>query len=153
MKVLDKFPGKPRRAKKVWTPDTISPEELKRGCIAFRERERRDAMYKTATFLMNHFWGKPTEVAEGLGVLLCVWNNVFYRLADKFGDDLKAVQSAMKKLAKAYKSNELAKRAYALYERFRPSIPEGVKGWGAKGDLDLGLIERLGKERVEAKRK
>jgi hypothetical protein len=74
-------------------------------------------------------------------------------LADKFGDDLKAVQSAMKKLAKAYKPNELAQRAYALYERFRPSIPEGVKGWGAKGDLDLGLIERLGKERVEAKRK
>jgi hypothetical protein len=74
-------------------------------------------------------------------------------LVDKFGDDLKAVQSAMKKLAKAYKPNELAQRAYALYERFQPSIPEGVKGWGAKGDLDLELIERLGKERVEAKRR
>jgi hypothetical protein len=68
-------------------------------------------------------------------------------LDDKFGDDLKAVRSAMQKLAKAYKPQQLAHDAYPLYERFRPSIPEGVKGWGAKGDLDLGLIERLAKER------
>jgi hypothetical protein len=68
-------------------------------------------------------------------------------LSDKFGDDLKAVESAMRKLAKAYKPQELAHDAYPLYERFRPSIPEGVKGWGAKGDLDLGLIGRLVKEK------
>jgi hypothetical protein len=79
MKVLDKFPDKTRRAKKVRAPDTISPEELQEGCFAFRQRERRDAMYKTVTFLVKHFWGKPTEVAEGLGVLLCVWNHAFYR--------------------------------------------------------------------------
>jgi hypothetical protein len=69
-------------------------------------------------------------------------------LSDKFGDDLKPVRAAMKKLAKAYKPRELAVRAYPLYERFRPTIPEGVKGWGARGDLDLGLIERLAKEKV-----
>jgi hypothetical protein len=69
MKVLDKFPGKPRRAKRVRTPDAISPEQLQKGCLAFQQRERRDAMYKTATFLVKHFWGKPTEVAEGLGGL------------------------------------------------------------------------------------
>src|SRR5437879_8919122 len=80
MKVLDKFPDKPRRPKKVRTPDTISLKELQKGCLAFQEQERRDAMYKTATFLVRHFWGKPTEVAEGLGVLLCVWNHAFYRL-------------------------------------------------------------------------
>ena len=45
------------------------------------------------------------------------------------------------------------REAYRLYERFRPAIPEGKKGWGAKGDLDLGLIGRLAKERVEAKPK
>jgi len=33
----------------------------------------------------------------------------------------------------------------AVYDRFRPAIPEGVKGWGAKGDLDLALIETLAK--------
>ena len=69
-------------------------------------------------------------------------------LEDKFGDDLKAVRSAMQKLAKAYKLKEVAQEAYRLYERFRPSIPQGVKGWGAKGELDLGVIEELAKEKA-----
>jgi len=69
-------------------------------------------------------------------------------LDDKFGENLKAVRSAMQKLAKAYKPQELAHDAYRLYERFRPAIPESKKGWGAKGDLDLGLIGRLAKEKT-----
>jgi len=68
-------------------------------------------------------------------------------LDDKFGEDLKAVRSAMQNLAKAYKPKELAHDAYPLYERFRPDIPAGKKGWGSKGDLDLGLIGRLAKEK------
>lgn len=66
-------------------------------------------------------------------------------LKGKFGDDLKAVRSAMQKLAKAYKPKDLAHEAYPLYERFRPDIPAGTKGWGAKGDLDLGVIGQLAK--------
>ena len=61
---------------------------------------------------------------------------------------LKAVRSAMQKLAKAYKPQEIAHDAYRLYERFRPDIPAGTKGWGAKGDLDLGLIGGLAKEKT-----
>ena len=51
----------------------------------------------------------------------------------------------MQKLAKAFEPKELAERAFGLYERFRPSIAEGVKGWGAKGELDLGVLEELRK--------
>src|SRR5947199_7544491 len=58
-------------------------------------------------------------------------------LEDKFGDDLKTVRRAMTKLARAYPSRELAEQAYRLYERFRPSVPEGVKVWGGRGALDL----------------
>lgn len=68
-------------------------------------------------------------------------------LKGSFGDDLGAVCSAMTKLAKAFKPKELADRAFRLYERFPPSIPGGPKGWGAKGDLDLGVIEGLRKEK------
>jgi hypothetical protein len=66
-------------------------------------------------------------------------------LESKFGDELETVRSAMTKLAKAFTPKELAGVAFSLYERFRPKIPEGVKGWGAKGDLDLGLFEELSK--------
>jgi hypothetical protein len=54
-------------------------------------------------------------------------------LESKFGEDLSAARSAMEKLARSYPPRELAERCYSLYERFRPAIPSGVKGWGAKG--------------------
>jgi hypothetical protein len=68
-------------------------------------------------------------------------------LEDKFGRDLKAVRSAMTKLAKAYPPRELATAAYRFYQRFRPAVPAGVKGWGAKGELDLDLLAQLSKEK------
>jgi hypothetical protein len=67
-------------------------------------------------------------------------------LEGKFGDDLGRVQSALQRLARQYKPKKLADIAFRLYERFRPAIPEGVNSWGAKGDLDLKLVERLAKE-------
>ena len=65
-------------------------------------------------------------------------------LATKFGDDLDKVRSAMAQLAGAFEPDELAGKAYSLYERFRPEIPAGRRGWGAKGDLDLDFIRSLG---------
>jgi hypothetical protein len=65
-------------------------------------------------------------------------------LDGKFGDDLDDVRDAMWALAKSMKPGELADRAYGLYEKFRPKIPQGKRGWGAKGDLDLELIRSLG---------
>jgi hypothetical protein len=68
-------------------------------------------------------------------------------LAGKFGDDLGLVRSAMERLASSYAPTELAESAFYLYERFRPVIPEGVKGWGAQSNLDLGVIEGLMKKK------
>ena len=52
----------------------------------------------------------------------------------------------MQALARAYKPTELAARAYALYEEFRPEIPAGTRGWGAQGMLDLDHIRSLAKD-------
>lgn len=54
-------------------------EEFLRGCEAFEKHEKRDAMYKVATFLVDYFWGNPSKMANGLGVLLLTWNQAFYR--------------------------------------------------------------------------
>src|SRR5262244_2029406 len=54
-------------------------------------------------------------------------------LGAKFGDALAAARRAMAALAAAYSKDELAANAYALYEQFRPRIPPGKAGWGAKG--------------------
>ena len=64
-------------------------------------------------------------------------------LASKFGDGLDAARKAMRDLAKTHKPQQLTAMAFRLYEQFRPNIPEGVTGWGAKGELDLGRIHSL----------
>ena len=64
-------------------------------------------------------------------------------LEQKFKEDLEETRKAMKKLAKAYTPKQLESKAYGLYEKFRPEIPEGKKGWGAKGELDLDYIRSL----------
>lgn len=70
-------------------------------------------------------------------------------LERKFKDDLAPTTQAMKQLAAAYKPKELASKAYSLYEKFRPEIPEGNRGWGATGELDLNHIRHLAKESPE----
>jgi hypothetical protein len=52
----------------------------------------------------------------------------------------------MMELANAFDTDELAQRGFGLYEQFRPQIPEGVSGWGAKGELDLGRLSKLAHE-------
>ena len=64
-------------------------------------------------------------------------------LESKFGDDLKAVRDAMTALAESLKPEKLRDDAFALYARFRPNIPEGLSGWGAKGELDHAFIRRM----------
>jgi len=66
-------------------------------------------------------------------------------LTTKFGDALPEVEQAMKELAKSYSPDELGRKAFALYEKFRPEVPEGTKGWGAQGNLDLEQIRGLRK--------
>ena len=66
-------------------------------------------------------------------------------LKQKFGDDLEAARTAMEKLAKAYTPKQLESQAFGLYEKFRPVVPDGMKGWGAKGELDLETIRSLAK--------
>ena len=64
-------------------------------------------------------------------------------LENKIGADLPEVEQALGDLAQAHTPSDLAAQAYALYEQFRPEIPAGTRGWGARGKLDLGRIRSL----------
>jgi hypothetical protein len=68
-------------------------------------------------------------------------------LESKFGDSLDAARAAMRALAKAFRPEQLLKNAFSLYEQFRPAIPQGVRGWGAKGNLDIYRIRSLALEK------
>jgi hypothetical protein len=68
-------------------------------------------------------------------------------LVKKFGADLAEVREAMQTLAQSMEPEVLAAQAFPLYEKFRPQIPEGTRGWGAAGELDLGQLQRLAKRK------
>ena len=64
-------------------------------------------------------------------------------LRSKFGENLEAVRQVMDELAASLQRKELAEQAFGLYERFRPAVSAGTRGWGQKGVLDLDLIRSL----------
>jgi hypothetical protein len=78
--------------------------------------------------------GKPTDPAS-----------VGRYLEQKFGDAYDDATAALKALARARQPRALAQDAFALYEAFRPAIPAGQRGWGAKGVLDLDHVRALAK--------
>ena len=67
-------------------------------------------------------------------------------LTGKFGEDFDRTREALRALTQALSPEGLAEMAYDLYERFRPQIPRGKRGWGQAGELDLGLVRKMAKE-------
>jgi hypothetical protein len=63
-------------------------------------------------------------------------------LARAFGGRLGEAREAMRRLAASLPPAELDRVGFRLYERFRPAVPEGTAGWGAKGELRVEAIER-----------
>ena len=61
-------------------------------------------------------------------------------IARAFGDRLAEVRAAIEALAASLPSEELNRVGFRLYERFRPDVPEGAQGGGAKGEL---RVERI----------
>jgi len=64
-------------------------------------------------------------------------------LESAFGDALGEVRQAMKELASSLPPARLAANAFHLYEQFRPKVPAGAGGWGAKGELEIARITAL----------
>ena len=67
-------------------------------------------------------------------------NSVQSYIVRAFGDRLTKVRAAMETLAASLPPEELNRVGFRLYERFRPDVPEGAQGWGAKGEL---RVERI----------
>jgi hypothetical protein len=64
-------------------------------------------------------------------------------LEQKFGDALPDATAALRSLARAHSPERLSECCFGLYEEFRPAIPKGQVGWGAKGTLDLDVVREM----------
>jgi len=113
------------------------------------ERERRREARKGATVQVDllHRAVPAVQTPEGLRAVSkdrpISPASVQRYLENKFSERLSDARTAMERLARSMPTRDLARGAYALYEQFRPSVPAGVSGWGAAGDLDLDEIVRL----------
>jgi hypothetical protein len=115
---------------------TPIPANFKKGYLAFQKREKRDSMYSTATFLVAHFWSKPAEMADSLGVLLLTWNQAFYRYGIFDFDKLEECISKNLPLLDKYRNSSILNYTLAddeaiehLFEQFLNAlrIREGKK--------------------------
>jgi hypothetical protein len=64
-------------------------------------------MYKVATRLVKESWGKPSEVAEGLGVLLLVWNAAHFRHGPLDFDALENCIKGSQKVLNEYRNRNI----------------------------------------------
>jgi hypothetical protein len=71
-------------------------------------------------------------------------------LVRAFGDWLAEVRAAMKAAAAMLPPEELNRVGFRIYEGFRPEVPLGAEGWGAKGEL---RVERIGAAAAEVARR
>lgn len=64
-------------------------------------------------------------------------------LAQKFGGRLDEALSVMVELAASWEPLELNRIGFRHYERFRPGVPAGERGWGVPGELHLTKVRGL----------
>eukprot|EP01113_Clastostelium_recurvatum_P002124 TRINITY_DN10886_c0_g1_i1.p1 TRINITY_DN10886_c0_g1~~TRINITY_DN10886_c0_g1_i1.p1 ORF type:complete len:266 (+),score=66.05 TRINITY_DN10886_c0_g1_i1:586-1383(+) len=73
--------------------------------------------------------------------------HVLRYLQDNFGDTLPAFRNAFSDLVgtlrSAYGEKDYTKHAFEMYEKFRPTVPQGRRGWGHKSSLHVSTIEEL----------
>lgn len=67
-------------------------------------------------------------------------------LEAKFGDEEEhEARECFQKCLETWKGHEeeLSKKAFGMYEKFRPDVASGQRGWGRKGDLSLEKVESV----------
>lgn len=67
-------------------------------------------------------------------------------LESKFGEDEEhETREVFRSCLQTWKGEkeQLNKKAFGMYEKFRPDVPKGQKGWGRKGELSLESVENV----------
>ena len=129
----------------------MNAEELMAGHKAFVDHEARDAMYKTATFLVNYFWYNPAELSNSLGVLLLTWNQAFYRYGSFDYDELETCIVKNKDTLQGYRNRNILSYTSAddvhiigLYEAFLAALQiAGGKSAGRRSPVSASKALHL----------
>jgi hypothetical protein len=120
---------------------SIGREERKADREAETPRLREEHVTAPVLLLGKSLRLLPTELRAADGDQPADPAPVERYLAKAFGDHLAEVRAAMEELTARYEPAELNRIGFRLYEKFRPEIPLGNKGWGAKAALEVEKIQ------------
>jgi hypothetical protein len=102
-----------RRA--VVSPPTF--RHFRQACRQFQRNE--DPVYRVATAYVKTCWGKPKDVADGISVLLLIWNKAFY---NRFGSlNFRRLAIALQQNAEII--SQLRGRSISSYQPNRDARP------------------------------
>ncbi len=131
-----------------------SSARIKARAIGLEEGERKEAgegkakAHPPAPRQVVHLLGRDMPVIKGKEGLRALDGNKVAAagparayVEKALGEHLLAVRQAMEALAGSVEPAELNRTGFRLYEHFRPEVPPGTKGWGAKGVLDIARIK------------
>jgi len=112
-----------------------SEAEFKTAMVAYRQRENRGPVYFRAVDQINKGWGNAPAMADGIGLLLKSWHNVFYRfglydparLADCIVTHLETLASLRKRTIDSFSlaDEPLVRR---LFNAFTDALKGGKNG-------------------------
>lgn len=113
--------------------ETPSRDAFIQGFTEYERREKRDPMYKVATFLLDYFWGKPSDMADALGVLLLTWNQAFYRYGPIDFERLEGCITKNLKRVEAYRQREILSLTHADESEIQDLFVEFMDALGIEG--------------------
>jgi hypothetical protein len=66
-------------------------------------------------------------------------------LKRKFGARYEDVRGCFEEGLRSWvgEEDELTREAFGMYERFRPTVKAGERGWGRKGELSLDTVREV----------
>jgi len=131
----------------------ILPEydELSRGIEEYVKNERRDPVYKVATNLVSDYWPDPVNVTDGLGVLLLIWNQAFYRYGSlDFNKLEQCIKTNIKKI-KIFRNRDILslkdsdeKNIVDLFDQFLDALKrDDGKNHGTKSPVSVSKALHL----------
>lgn len=98
-----------RRRRKGSIPPRPTFKEFQEVCRHFQKKE--DATYRVASRYIRRSWGKTADVADGVKVLLLLWNKAFY---DRYRPHFRQLTRALEKNATTI--NRLRRRSILFYQ-------------------------------------
>ena len=113
-------------------------KKFKRGIEKYENCEKRDFVYKVASYWIQKFWCNPGKIAEGLGIFVLIWNQAFYRGQAFDIHKLKEVLKKKREQIKSFRKREICSLKETDEDRIRELFEALLKSFKVSSGKNKG---------------